>query len=100
MRQTSSAQLERLPRAAFNAVGEPCRHEQMCVLAGSGSTLDDHSTHYGYCPTCDAYLVVTEYANGNIESRAMTADELEKFGAAEDRAQRDEWLCDFQEGAA
>lgn len=74
-----------------------CLHPMLSAVRSAG-TYADLSTHYGYCPECDDDFVVTEWANGEIESRPMTAAEQERFGAEEDRAQRSEWLDDYQAG--
>lgn len=75
-----------------------CTHPMLSALRSAG-TVGDCATHYGYCPECDDYFVVTEWANGALESRPMTAAEQDTFAVADDRAQRDEWIAELQDGA-
>lgn len=97
---------ERMTRAAFIALGAPdpaaCIHLEISVVRSIGSTFDDHETVYGCCKGCGAWVVSTLHFGGgeHIETRPMTDDERTRYQALEDRAQRDEWLADFQEGAA
>jgi hypothetical protein len=78
-----------------------CRHEDGAIVRSVGSTFEGSCTHYLFCRTCDGWYVVTEDAiTQTIESRKMTEAEQLRFAAAEDRAQRSEWLEDHQGGAS
>jgi hypothetical protein len=75
-----------------------CDHAKMDVRVHYGSTFDDHSTAYGYCRACDTWLVVTDYASGQIEARPMTGPELDRLQTRENQARNREWIHDFQAG--
>lgn len=72
-----------------------CTHDRLSALRSAGSSFDDMATHWGFCPDCNDYFVVTEYSNGTLESRPMTEAEQLRFAAAEDRRSRNEWLTDL-----
>lgn len=74
-----------------------CTHPMLSALRSAG-TVGDCATHYGYCPECADYFVVTEWANGGLESRPMTPAEQGTFAVTEDRIQRDEWIAELQDG--
>lgn len=89
-----------ISHAVIHSAPDPeCLHPNLCALNAAGSSLDDHATHYGYCPECKDFFVVTEYSTGGVESRAMTEAEQKRFATVEDRTRFSEWIEDFQAGA-
>lgn len=58
------------------------------VTQAAGSVFDDHTTAAGQCRRCGAWLVLTTFHTGRVESRPMTPAELDRAQAIEDSYRR------------
>lgn len=69
-----------------------CDHDEISVF--QDVTQEDHETIFGACHACGAWVVSTLFLSSDrpIETRVMTAGELDQFRGLEDRRARSEWL--------
>jgi hypothetical protein len=70
-----------------------CRHAELCVRGRRGLDEGGAITIFGFCPTCQMWLVITTHGSGRVDTRLFTPDDLDCLDSYENRHRCSVWLA-------
>jgi hypothetical protein len=94
------AEQARVANAKLALAPHDTEHE-INIMVDSGSSLDDHRTESGYCPTCHLFINRTyNLVNGEVEDSLMSVEQRTLLEREQQREEARDFLDRLQRGGA